>query len=182
MSDQIKFRKMLEILMLLSGNFGYTINEIAEKFDTTPRTIYRYIETFKDVGFKVSKSDGYFRIDKKDSKFRDLSELIHFTKEEATVFRDLIKSTLIERNIRLDLSKIDFIENRNCNLILGLFKTDEGILSSDHETFYCALTLENYKDMLILIEPFCNKDTKSHQYLYDIDNPIDFLFSPAGTW
>lgn len=108
--------------------------------------------------------------------------LYNFDKSEATLFRDLIKSTIIERNIRLDLSKIDFIENRNCNLILGLFKSDEGMLSVDNKTFYCALTLENYKNMLTLIEPFCNKDTKSHQYLYDIDNPIDFLFSPAGTW
>ncbi len=108
--------------------------------------------------------------------------LYNFDKSEAILFRDLIKSTIIERNIRLDLSKIDFIENRNCNLIFGLFKTDEGMLSVDNKTFYCALTLENYKNMLTLLEPFCNKDTKSYQYLYDIDNPIDFLFSPAGTW
>ena len=121
-------------------------------------------------------------IDQVNEYGESVVRLYNFTKEEATIFRDLIKSTLIERNIRLDLSKIDFIESRNCNLILGLFKTDEGILSSDHENFYCALTIENYKDMLTLIEPFCNKDTKSHQYLYDIDNPIDFLFSPAGTW
>ena len=33
MSDQIKFRKMLEILLLLSGNFGYSITEIADKFE-----------------------------------------------------------------------------------------------------------------------------------------------------
>lgn len=121
-------------------------------------------------------------IDQVNEYGESVVRLYNFTKEEATVFRDLIKSTLIERNIRLDLSKIDFIESRNCNLILGLFNTDEGILSSDHKTFYCALTLENYKSMLTLIEPFCNKNTKSHQYLYDIDNPIDFLFSPAGTW
>lgn len=56
---------MLEILLLLSGNFGYSINEIAEKFETTPRTIYRYLDTFKDVGFKVIKQNGFHRIDKK---------------------------------------------------------------------------------------------------------------------
>ena len=50
--------------MLLSGNFGYTVNEIAEKFNTTSRTIYRYIDTFKDAGFKVIKSNGFFRIKK----------------------------------------------------------------------------------------------------------------------
>lgn len=77
---------------------------------------------------------------------------------------------------------MEFIEARNCNLILGLFKTDEGILSNDNKTFYCALTLESYKNMLKLIEPFCKKESKAYRILYDIDNPTDFLFSPAGTW
>lgn len=108
--------------------------------------------------------------------------LYNFNKSEAIKFRTLINVTIIERNQRLDLSQIDFIETRNCNLILGLFKTDEGILTSDHKTFYCALTLESYSKMLKLLEPFCEKETKGYQYLYDVDNPTDFLFSPAGTW
>ncbi len=108
--------------------------------------------------------------------------LYNFDKEEAIKLRDLMIKTVLLKKQRLDLSKVDFIEPRNCNLILGLFKTDEGIISSDNKTFYCALTLEGYTKMLKLIEPFCQKNTKGHQYLYDIDNPIDFLFSPAGTW
>ena len=108
--------------------------------------------------------------------------LYDFDKEDAIKLRDLIINTVVERKQRLDLSKIDFIESRNCNLILGLFKTDEGILSSDNETFYCALTIDNYLNMLQLMEPFCLNNTKGYQYLYDIDNPTDFLFSPAGTW
>jgi predicted DNA-binding transcriptional regulator YafY len=94
---------MLEILMLLSGNFGYTINEIAEKFNTTPRTIYRYIDTFKDVGYKVIKQNGFFRIDKKDSKFRDLSELIHFTREEAILLSRAIHLISDENKFKSDL-------------------------------------------------------------------------------
>jgi len=108
--------------------------------------------------------------------------LYNFNKTEAIMFRDLITTVVIEKNTRLDLSTVPFIENRNCNLILGHFKTDEGILSSDHKTFYCALTKEAYITMIGLLEPFCTEETKGYQYLYDIDNPIDFLFSPAGTW
>lgn len=111
-----------------------------------------------------------------------LVRLYNFNKEEAILFRDLVKEVVVENNIRLDLSKIPFIKARNCNLILGHFKTDEGILSSDHQTFYCALTKEGYISMLDLLESFCTKETKGYQFLYDIDNPIDFLFSPAGTW
>lgn len=108
--------------------------------------------------------------------------LYNFDKCEAIKLRELIKDTIVNRKQKLDLSQVDFIETRNCNLILGLFKTDEGILSKDNKTFYCALTLESYNKILKLLEPFCVKETKGYQYLYDIDNPTDFLFSPAGTW
>ena len=108
--------------------------------------------------------------------------LYNFDKRQVIKFRELIKDTIVNRKQKLDLSQVDFIEKRNCNLILGLFKTDEGILSSDNKTFYCALTLESYDNMLKLLEPFCEKETRGYQYLYDIDNPTDFLFTPAGTW
>ncbi len=108
--------------------------------------------------------------------------LYNFDKSEVIRFRDLIQDTIVNRKQKLDLSQVDFIKARNCNLILGLFKTDEGILSVDDQTFYCALTLEGYKNMLKLLEPFCKKETKGYKYLYDIDNLTDFLFSPAGTW
>jgi hypothetical protein len=36
--------------------------------------------------------------------------------------------------------------------------------------------------MLKLLKLYSNKETKGFQYLYDIDNPADFLFSPVGTW
>ena len=107
--------------------------------------------------------------------------LFNFDKYEAIKFRDLIKDTIVKRKQKLILSQVDFIQIHNCNLILGLFKTDEGIFSVDHKTFYCALTLEGYHNMLNLIEPFCVKDSKGYQYLYDIDNPTDFLFAPAAT-
>ena len=108
--------------------------------------------------------------------------LYNFDKGQVIKFRELIKDTIVTRKQKLDLSQVDFIEKRNCNLILGLFKTDEGILTKDNKTFYCALTLEGYNTMLKLLKPFCEKETKGYQYLYDIDNPTDFLFSPAGTW
>ena len=112
----------------------------------------------------------------------NLIRLYNFDKSQVIKFRNLIEDTIVIRKLQLDLSKVDFIKGRNCNLILGLFKTDEGIIRVDNKTFYCALTLEGYKHMLKLLEPFCKKETKGFQYLYDIDNPTDFLFSPAGTW
>ena len=111
----------------------------------------------------------------------NILRLYNFDKIQAIKFRDLIQDVIVNRKQKLDLSKVDFIENDNYNLILGLFKTDEGIISNDNKNFICALTLDGFKNMLKLLEPFCNKETKSYQYLYDIDNPTDFMFSPSGT-
>lgn len=108
--------------------------------------------------------------------------LYNFDKSQAIKFTELIRETIIDKKQRLDLSQVDFIEPRNCNLILALFKSDEGIISDDDKTFYCVLTLEGYENMLKLLTPFCKKETKGYKYLYDIDTPTDFLFSPAGTW
>ncbi|MGB0403876.1 MAG: hypothetical protein ACPGEG_07240 [Salibacteraceae bacterium] len=108
--------------------------------------------------------------------------LYNFDKSESIKFRDLIKENIVLKGQKLDLSTIEFIEPRNCNLILGLYKDDEGMLTNDFKTFYCAMTLEGFIEMLKTLEPFCQKETKGHAYLYDIDNPTDFLFSPAGTW
>jgi|TARA_B110000196_G_scaffold171974_1_gene147657 hypothetical protein len=107
--------------------------------------------------------------------------LYNFNKAEAIQFRALLQDTIINKKQKLDLSEVDFIAPRNCNLIFGLFKSDEGIITKDNETFFCVLTLSGFKNMLKLLEPFCNKESRSFQYLYDIDNPTDLLFSPSAS-
>jgi hypothetical protein len=107
--------------------------------------------------------------------------LYSFNKAEAIQFRTLLKEKIIDKKQKLDLSEVDFIKPRNCNLIFGLFKSDEGIITKDNETFFCVLTLIGFKNMLKLLEPFCNKESRSFQYLYDIDNPTDLLFSPSAS-
>ena len=41
-------------MWLLTANDTYTIEELADMLDTSPRTIYRYLDTFKAAGFSVS--------------------------------------------------------------------------------------------------------------------------------
>jgi hypothetical protein len=107
--------------------------------------------------------------------------LYNFNKAEAIQFRAVLQDTVIDKKQKLDLSEVDFITPRNCNLIFGLFKSDEGIITKDNETFFCVLTLEGFKNMVKLLAPFCKKESRSFQYLYDIDNPTDLLFSPSAS-
>ena len=111
----------------------------------------------------------------------NIVRLFNFDRAEAIQFRDLIQDNVIEKKQKLDLSQIDFINTESCNLIFGLFKTDEGILTKDNQSFFCILTMAGFQKMVQLLKPFCLKETRSHQYLYDIDNPTDLLFAPAAS-
>jgi hypothetical protein len=111
----------------------------------------------------------------------NIVRLYNFNKAEAILFRDLVLHTIIAKKQKLDLSQVDFITTHSCNLIFGLFKSDEGILTKDNKTFFCILTLEGFKNMAKLIEPFCKKETKGYQYLYDVDTPTDLLFCPTAS-
>tara|TARA_B110000211_G_C13950409_1_gene495898 strand:- start:172 stop:549 length:378 start_codon:yes stop_codon:yes gene_type:complete len=111
----------------------------------------------------------------------NIVRLYNFNKAEAILFRDLLKETIIDKKQKLDLSQIDFINTTNYNLIFGLFKSDEGILTKDNKTFFCVLTLAGFTNMANLLEPFCKKESKGYVYLYDIDNPTDLLFSPYAS-
>ncbi|MBR1995078.1 MAG: HTH domain-containing protein, partial [Alistipes sp.] len=82
--DQPKIERVLRLMMLMTGNVNYTIADLAEKIDTSPRSIYRYIDTFKDAGFVVHKLDGgIYKLGKESRHFKEISQLVHFTDEEA---------------------------------------------------------------------------------------------------
>ena len=51
MADHAKFQKMLEVLLMLDCQYGRSISELLERFDISRKTIYRYYDTFKNVGF-----------------------------------------------------------------------------------------------------------------------------------
>ena len=46
--DQPKVSRMLRLMKMMSGNINYSVDELSEHLDMSPRTIYRYIHTFKD--------------------------------------------------------------------------------------------------------------------------------------
>ena len=113
----------------------------------------------------------------------NIVRLYDFDKSQAEKFRQAIQQTIVKNKKQLDLSTLDYILPRNCHLTLRISDTDEGMITTDDINFFCDLTFEGYEKMLVLLEPFCKKETKGYQWLYDdIDTQIDFLFSPGGTW
>ncbi len=100
-----------------------------------------------------------------------------FDKTQAAMFLQILNDLTTNAGQFINLSDYEFIEPINCELILRISETDEGIITEDNTHFFCDLTLEAYTKMIKLIEPFCIRETDAYRILYDLDNPIDFIFS-----
>ncbi len=100
-----------------------------------------------------------------------------FDKSQAGLFLQILSGLVNTKINTIELSDYEFIESVNCSLTLRISETDEGIVTDDFKQFYCDLTTEGYSEMIKLIEPFCIKETDAYRILYDLDNPIEFIFS-----
>jgi hypothetical protein len=108
--------------------------------------------------------------------------LYQFDKTQSILFRNAFCQRVLKEKQKLDLATLDFIECRNCNLVLRISQEDEGITTENNIDFVCKLRLKSYEKMLVLLSPFRKKRTIPYQYLYDVDSLTDFLFSPGGSW
>lgn len=103
--------------------------------------------------------------------------LSDFNASEASLFMAAVERLIADAATPLELSSLPFIESVNCRLTLRSSEEDSGISYSGNLDFYCDLRLDSYREMVILLIPFCKKESKGYQWLYDLDNPIGFLFS-----
>lgn len=91
--DQPRVERVFRLMRLMTGNAYFTVEELADKLETSYRSIYRYIDTFKELGFAVEKIHGnVYRLVKIPSPFKDLSRLVYFSDEEAKIVCNLIEN------------------------------------------------------------------------------------------
>jgi len=91
--DQPKIERLLKLIALLSGNRIYNIKELSEKLEISERTIYRYIDSFRRAGFDVVTVGPYeYHMTSIGDSVQDISQIVHFSEEEAFVVNRLIDS------------------------------------------------------------------------------------------
>ena len=108
--DQPKLERLLRLMKLLTANTTYNVDQLAERLDMSRRTVYRYIDTFREAGFVIKKSGDCIRLDKESPHFRDISQLVHFTEEEAVILRSAIENiddtNLLKQNLKRKLYSV----------------------------------------------------------------------------
>lgn len=87
MGDHNRLYTLLQLIHLLSRPGGYPVQRLAQRFDVTPRTIYRYFSLFRECGFELEKSGGRYRFQNRG----DAESLLPLlTMEEASLLRESI--------------------------------------------------------------------------------------------
>ena len=97
-------------MKLLTANTTYNVDQLAERLQMSRRTVYRYIDTFRDAGFVIKKSGDCIRLDKESPHFRDISQLVHFTEEEAVILKSAIENiddnNVLKQNLKRKLYSV----------------------------------------------------------------------------
>ena len=93
---QAKLLRLFQIIAVLKSGH-WTIKQLADRFDTSERTIYRYINLLEEVDFLIEKDvdNRYFIIASEDDPSQS-----QFTMEETRLIKKLIQSGAAENPLK----------------------------------------------------------------------------------
>lgn len=173
----------------MTGNVNYTVNDLAERLDTTYRSIYRYIESFKDAGFVVQKLDGgVYKLSKESPHFKDISQLVHFTDEEAHIVNQLIEglddTNMLKQNLRKKLCSVYNCTSMASSVVRGANASNVNSLVDAIES-RCQVVLRGYASSHTgnrrdrVVEPFGFTTNYVQVWCYEPESGMNKLFKTS---
>lgn len=184
--DQPKVERLLRLMKMMTGNVSYTISDLSERLDMSVRTIYRYIDTFREAGFVVKKQGDVFRLDKSSPYFKDISQLIHFTEEEAYILKNAIESidesNLLKQNLKKKLYTVydykilaDTVvhgkDAKNVNLLIEAIENQRQVQLRNYSSAHSKTIRDR------IVEPFAFTTNYIQVWAYDAENQSNKLFN-----
>lgn len=108
--DQPKIERTLRLIQLLIGN-RRTTSELAGVIGCDVRTLQRYLDTFRSAGFIVEyHARGIPFLNPNSGSLKNISDLVHFSEEEAFILHKAIDSiddnTTLKQNLKKKLHSI----------------------------------------------------------------------------
>ncbi|MBP3776191.1 MAG: WYL domain-containing transcriptional regulator [Prevotella sp.] len=88
-----KLDRELTLMLLMTENRRYTVQQLCERMDISKRTLYYYLDFFRDIGFIVEKHGTVYSLDKSSPFFTKLFRKVHFTEDEAVTMRRILDSS-----------------------------------------------------------------------------------------
>ena len=104
--DLARIYRLLRLMQLMSSNVDYTTPELKELLEISERSIFRYIEVFKDAGYALQKKDkNVHKLFKMPVEFTEIKDLVYITHEEAHVLHALLMSICGDSQIHINLEQ-----------------------------------------------------------------------------
>jgi predicted DNA-binding transcriptional regulator YafY len=176
-------------MKLMTGNVNYTVNDLAERIGTTYRSVYRYIDTFKDAGFVVQNlGGGVYKLGKESRHFKDISQLVHFTDEEAHIVNQLIEAlddtNMLKQNLRRKLTSIydctsmaqSIVRGRNAqnvNALLEAMTQRRQVVLRDYASSNTGVVRDR------VVEPFGFTTNYVQVWCYEVDSGLNKIFKTS---
>jgi len=173
-------------MQMMSGSVNYSIDELADRLEMSKRTIYRYIETFKDAGFVVGKvHDDVYRIFKMSRNAPEFDKLICFSGEEAYLVNSLLDrldpTNALKGNLKRKLATIydqtgiaDFVDKKenasNIESLSNAIRDRRKVILHSYESGASLTTRDRF------VEPYGFTTNYVDVWAYDLDDNLNKVF------
>ncbi len=159
----------MRLLVLLTQDRDTDIDSLSRELQMSRRSIYRYIETFRELGFVVEKRGNRYRVSPSSPFFRRITERIHFTEDEALTINQVLNAVYDRspqvRHLRQKLSSLYDFD------VLARHGVDEHI-ARNLASLYDAVKLERVAVLRGYVSPSSGKvsDRMVEPYMFLSEN------------
>lgn len=177
--DQPKIERLLKLIQMMSGSVYYTYDQLCGKLEISRRSIFRYMDTFRQAGFTVSKVNGNVpRLVKMSSSTPDLDKLVYFSDEEAFLVNSLIDSLDSSNNLKNNLkNKLSAVYDCTSLASYTSNRSNAEKIENLEDAIYgkCRVILRDYesgnsrKVKDYTVEPFAFTSDAVDVWAYDVD-------------
>ncbi|MFI3258570.1 MAG: WYL domain-containing protein [Rikenellaceae bacterium] len=186
--DQPKIERLLRLMKMLTANTSYRVDDLAQRLSMSRRTIYRYIDTFREVGFVIKRDGEFIRLDKESPHFRDISQLVHFTEEEAVILRRSIESiddtNMLKANLKRKLysvydngtisqGRMSSQHSTNIHRLLEAISSRESVVLRRYKSAHASVVRDRR------VEPFAFTTGYVQVWCFDLDDGCNKLFKSS---
>lgn len=184
--DLARIYRLLKLMQLLSSNVDYTTPELKDRLEISERSIFRYLEVFKDAGYALHKKDkNIHKLYKMPADFIDLKDLVYISSEEAHILHTLLMSITGDSQVQINLEQklAALFDDTSITEIIGHKSSAENVRmlkdAIDRKKRVILMNYESNHSTSVsdrIVEPYGFSVNYSDVYAYEISTGICKIF------
>jgi proteasome accessory factor C len=182
MYNQNKILRVLQLISLLKKEPAKSIRFLSGILESTDRTVYRYLDLVKELGFELKKDQ--------NNKFLIIGngdyETVSFSNEEASLLRDLVLSTGKENKLKDSILQKIYLQSELALQGNHILKANLGNMVSKINTAisenkrvllksYHSINTQKISDRVI--EPICLTDNYNSICGFEVETKMNKFYN-----